>query len=144
MPYQVSAQRPDPVLDIVVTDAATGVPRRMTVLSGVLAVAPAEQRGMRMYVRGQQPEGEQAGLYLTDLGPLPLEGEIAVSAEASLSQVVVNARIDNVEMVYGIGDVTAQLMPGQDGRDRWPLLTFTCYGQQPLGIRYRVTLLREP
>lgn len=144
MPYQVSAHRPDPVLDVVVADAATGVPRRMTVLSGVLAVGPAEQRGVRMYVRGQQPPGEQAGLYLTDLGALPMEGEVAIWAEASLSQVVVNARVDNVDVVYGIGDVAAQLVTGQDGLGRWPLLTFNCYGQEPLGVRYRVTLLRNP
>jgi len=143
MAYQVRAHRPDPVLDIFVNDAATGVPRRMTVLSGVLAVGPEQQRGMRTYVRGQQPEGEQAGLYLADLGVLPMEGDIAVTAEASLSQVVVNARIDNVEMIYGIGDVTAQLVPSQDNTGRWPLLTFMCFGQQPLGVRYRVTLMRD-
>jgi hypothetical protein len=144
MPYQVSGHRPDPVLDVLVTDASSGVTRRMTVLGGVVAVGPAEQRGMRMYVRGQQPTGEEVGLYLTEAGGLPMEGDIAVSAEASLSQVVVNARIDNVEMVYGIGDVAVRLMPGQDGSARWPWLSFTCYGQQPLGVRYRVTILRTP
>lgn len=142
MSFAVSAHRPDPVLDVVVTDVASGAPRRMTVLSGVLAVGPENPRGVRMYVRGQQPTGESVGLYLAEAGPLPLDGDVSVSAEASLSQVVVNARVDNVDVAYGIGDVAAQLAPAHDGAWRWPLLTFTCYGQQPLGVRYRVTLLR--
>jgi hypothetical protein len=142
MAYAVQAGREDPTVDVIVQDAATGQPRRMTVLSGVVAVAPEQQPRMRVYVRGQQPEGDPVGFYVGGCPALPVDGAIEAHAEASLSQLAVNARVDNVDMVYGIGDVSVQLVAAPEQGTRFPYLTFQCYGGLPLGVRYRVTLFR--
>lgn len=141
MAFVVQAHRPDPFVRIRVTDEQ-GRPTEMTVLSGVVAVGPESTPRMRMHVRGQIPPGEPVGLYLTDGGPLPVDGAISIVAEASLTQVVIDHMINIMELPYGIGDVAAQLALGQDNAARWPLLTFQCHGSQPIGVRYRVTLLR--
>jgi hypothetical protein len=142
MTYAVQAGREDPTVDVLVQDAATGAPQRLTILSGVVAVAPQRQAGLQMYVRGQQPEGSPVGFYVAGCPPLPGLGDIHAHAEASLSQVVVNARVDNVEVAYGIGDVAVQLVASPEHGTRFPYLTFHCYGNQPLGVRYRVTLIQ--
>lgn len=99
---------------------------------------------MRVYTRGRQPEADQAGIYLIEAGGLPMTGDVTAVGEVSLSQVTVDGSADNVEVVYGVGQVDVQLVAGQDGLARWPMLTFSCFGQLPLGVRYRVTLTRIP
>jgi hypothetical protein len=142
MTYVVQTAREDPTIDVVVADAATGAPQRMTILSGVAAVGPEQTAGMRMTVRGQQPQGEPVGFYPPGATGLPAAGDVRAQVEIALSQVVVDARIDNVMVAYGIGDAAVQLVPSPDVSERWPYVTFQCYGSLPLGIRYRLTILR--
>ena len=142
MPFTVKSSRADPTLALVVTDAETGAPVQMTVLGGVAAVGPEASAGIRVSVVGRQPTAERAGFYPPGAAALPLDGEIQVHGEVSLTQVVVNARIDNVDVAYGVGDVAVQLVAADDGSGRWPYLSFSCFGTQPLAVRYRVTILR--
>ncbi len=139
MSFAVGNIAAQPTLDHLVLDSSTGRRRRVVTLTGVLSVGPADQRGIRVFVRGQQPAGDEVGLYLPEAVPLPPTGEVTVVAEAMLAQVVVDARVDNMEMIYGIGSVAVQLVPDTAGQARWPYLSFTCYGGQPLAVRYRVT-----
>ncbi|HEX9259214.1 MAG TPA: hypothetical protein VF855_06720 [Acidimicrobiales bacterium] len=142
MAYTVQSSREDPLVDMVVDDPDGGPRKRITVLSGVVAVASQQAGAMRVYVRGQQPAGDSVGFYVPGCPVLPSEGDITAHAEASLSQVVVNARVDNVEVAYGVGDVKVQLVSAPDRPGRWVYLSFMCHGLQPIGVRYRVTLQR--
>jgi hypothetical protein len=143
MPYQVQAIRPDPILDYVVADASTGAPRRLTVLAGVVAVAPTEQRTFEMSgFLVPQPSGEPVGFYLPDCDALPVDEDVSLTAEAALTQVVVFGNLQG-QRAYGIGDVAGRLVPDNLNQARLPYLGFTCYGLYPLGVRYRVTLYRD-
>ncbi|MFA9271692.1 MAG: hypothetical protein ACEQSX_13225, partial [Baekduiaceae bacterium] len=62
MPLEVRDIQPDPTLDLVATDAVTGVQRRVTTYSGAATVAPVVQPGgfqirVSTQVIGQPPPG---------------------------------------------------------------------------------------
>ena len=142
VPFQIATTKAEPTLDHVVTDAATGTPLRVTVAAGVVVAQAEQARRMHVFVAGRQPTGEPVGFYVPGIDPLPITGEVQLVAEASLAQVVVNAGVDNVDIAYGVGDVTVQLVDAPDGTVRWVYLGFGCYGGQPLAVRYRVTVVR--
>lgn len=140
MPFVVQQCKEDPTIDVVVTDATTGAPVRMVVLGGVAAIGPASTPGIRVSVIGRQPTSDAVAFHLQGAPPIAAGVEARVQAEASLAQVVVDARRDNVDVVYGIGDVVAALTPSTDGAWQWVQLSLDCYGAMPLAVRYRVTV----
>jgi hypothetical protein len=142
MPFVVQSSREDPTVDVVVADAATGAPLRMTVLTGVVALAPENVPRMRVSVRGQQPVGEPAGFYPPGATALPLAGDITAWVELALTQVTVTGFIDNADIAYGVGGAAVQLVEAPDRSGRWPFVTCTCFGAQPIGVRYRLTIVR--
>lgn len=141
MSFVVQQCHEDPALDVVVTDSATGAPIRMVVLAGVVAVGPESSPGIRVSVIGRQPTGDSVAFFLQSAPALPAGLEVRSQAEASLAQLVVDARRDNVDVVYGVGDVVASVVPSNDGSWQWVQLSFDCYGALPMAVRYRVTLL---
>jgi hypothetical protein len=140
MPFVVQQCREDPTIDVVVTDRVTGAPTRMVVLAGAVAVGPESTPGIRVSVIGRQPTADSIAFYLQGAPPIAAGLDVRVQAEASLAQLVVDARRDNVDVVYGVGDVVAALTPSTDGEWQWVQLSFNCYGALPLAVRYRVTL----
>jgi hypothetical protein len=142
MPFVVQAVRPDPPLDIVVSEPTDGRRRRMTVLSGVVAVAPVPTGRLEVRVAGRQPDAEPIGFYVPGAEPVPSATDVTALVEASLTQAVVTGHTTH-DTVYGIGDLSVRLVVDErNAAVRWPFITFVCYGQRPLGVRYRVTLLR--
>lgn len=141
MAFTIQATQPDPTLDVDVVDRATGRSARLTVLGGVVAVGP-EGRGVMVRVSGGETVGEHIGLYVPGTEPIPADEEVTTWAEAMLSQVVVSGATSQY-VNYGVGEVAVQLVadPNQGGA-RLPYLSFQCFGGFPLGVRYRVTILR--
>jgi hypothetical protein len=141
MAYTVQAIQPDPTLDLDVVDRGRGQPARLTVLSGVVAVGP-ESRGVIVRVAGGETVGEHIGLYLPGVEAIPADEDVTAWAEASLTQAVVSGATSQY-VVYGVGEVAVQLVadPNQGGA-RLPYLSFQCFGALPIGVRYRVTIVR--
>lgn len=140
MSFVVQQLREDATVDVLVTDAATGAPVRMVVLAGVVAVAPESVPAIRMSVMGQQPAAGSVAFFLQAAPPIAAGVEVRAQAEAAMSQMVVGSHRDNVDVIYGVGDVAATLTPSTDGDWQWVQLSFACFGALPLGVRYRVTL----
>jgi hypothetical protein len=113
----------------------------MVVLAGVVAVGPESSPGIRVSVIGRQPTADSVAFFLQSAPALAAGLEVRATAEASLAQLVVDARRDNVDVVYGVGDVTASVIPSNDGAWQWVQLSLNCYGALPMAVRYRVTLL---
>lgn len=141
MAFTIQATQPDPPLDVDVVDRSTGKPARLTVLGGVVAVGPAGG-GVMVRVSGGETVGEHVGLYVPGSEPIPPDEEVTTWAEGTLSQVVVSGATSQY-VNYGVGEVAVQLVadPNQGGA-RLPYLSFQCFGGFPLGVRYRVTILR--
>ncbi|MGH8983373.1 MAG: hypothetical protein ACRDY6_05800 [Acidimicrobiia bacterium] len=141
MSFTIQATQPDPPLDVDVVDRSTGKPARLTVLGGVVAVGPAGG-GVMVRVSGGETVGEHVGLYVPGSEPIPPDEEVTTWAEGTLSQVVVSGATSQY-VNYGVGEVAVQLVadPNQGGA-RLPYLSFQCFGGFPLGVRYRVTILR--
>ncbi len=140
MPFVVQQLREDPTIDVLVTEAATGSPVRMVVLAGVAAVAPESTPAFRVSVSGRQPGADSAAFYLPAAPGIAAGVEVRAHAEASLAQMVVGSHRDNVDVIYGVGDVVATLTPSTDGDWQWVQLSFNCYGALPMAVRYRVTV----
>jgi hypothetical protein len=140
MAFTIQATRPDPTLDVDVVDRGTGKPARLTVLGGVVAVAP-ESRGVVVRVSGGETSGEHVGLYVPAAELIPADEEVTAWAEAALTQAVVTGT--SARVTYGVGEVAVQLVadPNQGGA-RLPYLSFQCFGGFGLAVRYRVTILR--
>ena len=140
MAFAIQATRPDPTLDVDVVDRATRKPTRLTVLGGVVAVGP-DSPGMMVRVSGGETVGEHVGLYVPGAEPVPAGDEVTTWAEATLSRVVLTGTSQLV--AYGVGEAAVQLVADPDqGGARLPYLSFQCFGGFPLGVRYRVTILR--
>jgi hypothetical protein len=114
----------------------------MTVLAGVVGVSPESTPTFGIRVSSSTPQGEPVGFHVEGAEPLPAEGDVTAVAEASLAQVVVEGTT-NHDVAYGVGDVAVQLVADDaNGGQRSPYLSFLCYGDRPLAVRYRVTLLQ--
>lgn len=129
---------PQPTLQHVVT-GPDGRQLRVIVFTGVLTVAPAQNRGIVVRTTTEQP-GAPVGLYVPEAFAITLEGAVAV-AEATLTQVVVDGRTQ-MATAYGIADVTVRLVESEQTPGKgWPYLSFTCHSNDlPLGVHYRVTI----
>ena len=136
--YAVQNAAPQPTLQHVVTDPE-GHALRIVIFSGVVAVAPAQPRGIVVRTSVEQP-GAPVGLYLPEAFGIPLAGAIAV-AEATLTQVVVDGRTQ-MATAYGVGDVAVRLVESEQTPGLgWPYFSFTCHSNDlPLGVHYRVTI----
>lgn len=138
MDYALQNAAPQPTLQHLVRDV-DGKRVRVIVFSGVVAVAPAAQRGIVVRTTAEQP-GAPIGFYVPEAFGIMLDGAIAV-AEATLTQVVVDGRTQ-MRTTYGIADVAVRLVESEQSPGMgWPYLSFTCHSNDlPLGVHYRVTI----
>jgi hypothetical protein len=136
--YALQNAAPQPTLQHLVTDL-DGRPIRIVIFSGVVTVAPAQQRGIVVRTTAEQP-GAPIGFYVPEAFGVTLEGAIAV-VEATPTQVVVDGRTQ-MATAYGIGDVIVRLVESEQTPGMgWPFLSFTCHSNDlPLGVHYRVTI----
>jgi hypothetical protein len=138
MDYALQNAAPQPTLQHLVRDV-DGKRVRVIVFSGVVAVAPAAQRGIVVRTTAEQP-GAPIGFYVPEAFGIILDGAIAI-AEATLTQVVVDGRTQ-MRTTYGIGDIAVRLVESEQTPGMgWPYLSFTCHSNDlPLGVHYRVTI----
>ena len=138
MQYALLNAAPQPTLQYNVTDI-DGHAARILVFSGVVNVAPAQQRGIVVRTTVEQP-GAPVGFYVPDAFAVPLAGAIVV-AEATSTTIVVDGRTQ-MATAYGVSDVVVRLVEAdQTPGSAWPYLSFTCHSQDlPLGVGYRVTI----
>lgn len=138
MQYALQNAAPQPTLQHLVTDL-DGRPIRVVVFSGVVTVAPAQQRGIVVRTTAEQP-GAPIGFYVPEAFGVPLEGAVAV-VEATPTQVVVDGRTQ-MATAYGVGDITVRLVESEQTPGMaWPFLSFSCHSNDlPLGVHYRVTI----
>ena len=90
MQYALQNAAPQPTLQHAVTDLE-GRPALVITFSGVVTVAPAQQRGIIVRTTPEQP-GAPVGFYVPEAFGITLDGATAV-VEASLTQVVETSRI---------------------------------------------------
>lgn len=140
MPFEVQGAKADPTLDVVVDEVGTGR-IRLTTYSGTVLIGPAHVGGLHMTVMGGGPATASMGFFVPEGRPLEPGEDVAIHGEAAMTQVVVETRIENMDLWYGIGEVSARIVEQPDGQ-RWPALDLVYYGNQPLGVRYRVVLRR--
>jgi hypothetical protein len=138
MEYALQNAAPQPTLQHVVR-GLDGKRIIVTVFSGVVTVAPAQQRGIVVRTTPEQP-GAPIGFYVPEAFGIAMEGAIAV-AEASLTQVVIDGRTQ-MATSYGITDISVRLVESeQTPGTAWPYLSFTCHSNDlTLGVHYRVTI----
>ncbi len=138
MQYTLQNAAPQPTLQHLVRDI-DGKRIRVIVFSGVVTVAPAQQRGIVVRTTAEQP-GAPIGFYVPEAFGIMLDGAIVV-AEATLTQVVVDGRTQ-MATAYGVSDVTVRLVESEQTPGMgWPYLSFTCHSNDlPLGVHYRVTI----
>ena len=138
MQYALQNAAPQPTLQHLVTDL-DGRPIRVVVFSGVVTVAPAQQRGIVVRTTAEQP-GAPIGFYVPEAFGVPLEAAVAV-VEATPTQVVVDGRTQ-MATAYGVGDITVRLVESEQTPGMgWPFLSFSCHSNDlPLGVHYRVTI----
>jgi hypothetical protein len=142
MQYALQNAAPQPTLQHIVSDL-DGNRVTVTVFSGVVMVAPAQQRGIVVRTTPEQP-GAPVGFYLPEAFGMAVEGAVAV-AEATLTQVVVDGRTQ-MATTYGITDTSVRLVESEQTPGvAWPYLSFTCHSNDlPLGVHYRVTIQHRP
>jgi hypothetical protein len=138
MQYALQNAAPQPTLQHAVTDLE-GRPARVITFSGVVTVAPAQQRGIVVRTTPEQP-GAPVGFYVPEAFGITLEGAIA-TVEATLTQVVVDGRTQ-MATTYGLTDTTVRLVESEQTPGMgWPYVSFTCHSNDlPLGVHYRVTV----
>ena len=136
--YSVQNAAPQPTLQHTVTDG-DGNPVRVVVFSGVVSVAPAQQRGVIVRTTVEQP-GSPVGFYVPEAFGIPLAGAVVV-VEATPTQVVVDGRTQ-MATAYGVGEALVRLVESEQTPGMgWPFLSFTCHSNVlPLGVHYRVTI----
>ena len=138
MQYALQNAAPQPTLQHLVRDI-DGKRIRVIVFSGVVSVAPAQQRGIVVRTTPEQPAAP-IGFYVPEAFGIVVDGAIAV-AEASLTQVVVDGRTQ-MATTYGLADITVRLVESEQSPGLgWPYLSFSCHSNDlPLGVHYRVTI----
>ena len=138
MHYALQNAAPQPTLQHAVMDLE-GRPIRVITFSGVVTVAPAQQRGIVVRTTPEQP-GAPVGFYVPEAFGITLDGAIA-TVEATLTQVVVDGRTQ-MATTYGFTDITVRLVESEQTPGMgWPYVSFTCHSNDlPLGVHYRVTV----
>jgi hypothetical protein len=141
MTYVIHGGRQDPTLEYDVTDAASGTPMRITVATGVVALA-FQSTGARIETRAGADPHHPMGFFVPGL-PTWSGGDPLIVAELSLAQVGVFLVDIKASRLHGVGEVQGQAQPDpQRGGQRAVYLSFKCIGQDPMSLRYRVTLYR--
>ena len=144
MTYAIQGGRPEPTLDYDVTDAASGAPARVTILSGVVGLVFQRTGMFRTETKGAADPRQQMGFLVPGLPqPLPAGPDPIVVSELWLAQVGVYLNDMKTTRMHGVSDVTAQLArdPALGGQ-RGVYLSFTAIGSDPMVLRYRVTVYR--
>ncbi|HEY7625638.1 MAG TPA: hypothetical protein VH761_01170 [Ilumatobacteraceae bacterium] len=136
--YALQNAAPQPTLQQIVRDEQ-GRRARLVVFSGVVSVAPAQQRGIVVRTTVEQP-GAPVGFYVPEAFGLPVEGAVAV-AEATPTQIVIDGRTQ-MATAYGVSDVAVRLVESEQTPGKaWPYLSFTCHSNDlALSVHYRVTI----
>ena len=138
MEYALQNAAPQPTLQHLVRDL-DGKRIRVITFSGVVTVAPAQQRGIVVRTTAEQP-GAPIGFYVPEAFGITLNKAIAV-VEANLTQVVVDGRTQ-MATAYGLTDITVRLVESEQTPGiGWPYVSFTCHSNDlALGVHYRVTV----
>ena len=142
MVQELAPTRPDPTLEYDVTDAASGIPARVTILGGVIAVAQAGALRVSSNLSGD-PQAPM-GFWVPGTQPVPHGPDPLIIAELSLSQVgVYHPQSMAIARMHGVGNVQAQVAAdARRGGHRFVWVSFTCIGAENMVLRYRVTLYR--
>jgi hypothetical protein len=138
MEYALQNAAPQPTLQHLVRDL-DGQRIKVITFSGVVNVAPAQQRGIVVRTTAEQP-GAPIGFYVPEAFGIPLDKAVAV-VEATLTQVVVDGRTQ-MATAYGLSDITVRLVESEQTPGLgWPYVSFTCHSNDlALGVHYRVTV----
>ena len=138
MQYALQNAAPQPTLQHLVRDLE-GKRVKLITFSGVVTVAPAQQRGIVVRTTPEQP-GAPVGFYVPEAFGIPV-AEAIVVAEATLTQVVIDGRTQ-MATAYGLSDITVRLVESEQSPGvGWPYLSFTCHSNDlALGVHYRVTI----
>ena len=138
MDYALQNAAPQPTLQHLVRDL-DGRRIKVITFSGVVTVAPAQQRGIVVRTTADQP-GAPIGFYVPEAFGITLDKAIAV-VEANLTQVVVDGRTQ-MATAYGLSDITVRLVESEQTPGLgWPYISFTCHSNDlALGVHYRVTV----
>jgi hypothetical protein len=145
MDYVLQNAAPQPTLQHLVRDL-DGKRIKVITFSGVVTVAPAQQRGIVVRTTAEQP-GAPIGFYVPEAFGITLDNAVAV-VEATLTQVVVDGRTQ-MATAYGLSDITVRLVESEQTPGfGWPYVSFTCHSNDlALGVHYRVTVqhsMEEP
>jgi hypothetical protein len=139
MPFTFSGIKPEPTLEYDVMDAASQAPFRVTIAAGVVGL-DFQHGGVRV-TRAGDPRSPM-GFFVPGLPPLSGPGALIVP-ELSLSQVGVYLTNVHDMHLHGVGDVQTQVAADpQRGGQACVYLSFSAVGEDPMGLRYRVTLYR--
>ena len=138
MDYVLQNAAPQPTLQHLVRDV-DGKRIKVITFSGVVTVAPAQQRGIVVRTTAEQP-GAPIGFYVPEAFGITLDQAVAV-VEATLTQVVVDGRTQ-MATAYGLSDITVRLVESEQTPGfGWPYVSFTCHSNDlALGVHYRVTV----
>jgi len=138
MQYALQNAAPQPTLQHLVRDL-DGKRVKLITFSGVVTVAPAQQRGIVVRTTPEQP-GAPVGFYVPDAFGIPVDDAIAV-VEATPTQVVIDGRTQ-MATAYGLSDITVRLVESEQSPGvGWPYLSFTCHSNDlALGVHYRLTI----
>ncbi|MFO0612378.1 MAG: hypothetical protein U0414_07315 [Polyangiaceae bacterium] len=143
MSFVIHGGRNDPTLEYDVTDAASGAPARVTILTGTLAIVFQRKGFIEVHSKADAAHTERLGTFVVGMNPLPPGPEPVVVAEMFLSQVAVYDGDLKGTFLHGVGEVAAQVMPDpQRGGQRFVYLSFTCVGKETMALRYRITVYR--
>ncbi|MEP7202537.1 MAG: hypothetical protein ABI894_08010 [Ilumatobacteraceae bacterium] len=138
MQYALQNAAPQPTLQHLVRDLE-GKRVKLITFSGVVTVAPAQQRGIVVRTTPDVP-GAPVGFYVPDAFGVPTIDAIVV-VEATPTQVVIDGRTQ-MATAYGLSDITVRLVESEQAPGvGWPYLSFTCHSNDlALGVHYRVTI----
>ena len=138
MEYALQNAAPQPTLQHLVRDL-DGKRIRVITFSGVVTVAPAQQRGIVVRTTAEQP-GAPIGFYIPEAFGIMLDKAVAV-VEATLTQVVIDGRTQ-MATAYGLSDIAVRLVESEQHPGiGWPYVSFTCHSNDlAIGVHYRVTV----
>ncbi|HET8604815.1 MAG TPA: hypothetical protein VFM09_12865 [Marmoricola sp.] len=129
--------RADPAL-VVPRATAAGAEVRLRIFSGLCVVG--WENGKRSYFELGAPAPERLGFYVPDAGPLDASWSMNAWAELSMTQLVQPANQRSMHPVYGVDEVSVQLVDDAGHGGRWPYVWFVVLGGEPMQLRYRVTV----
>ena len=110
---------------------------RAQVFSGLCRIGHAPGGKPRLW----GASAARLGFYVPQAGPLGAGYLLSTWAEVSLARANISGGDYTRGGPYGVDDVAVQLVDDDRGfGGRWPYLWFTAYGDQPMAVRYRLTV----